>query len=68
MSEIMSDCADETSCEVPEMRRWAYSGFGDRRGSYVRTAVDISIQHHILVSFEISFMPDATLLVYFGPK
>ena len=44
------------------------SGFGDGRGSHVRTAVDILIQHHARISFEISFMPDAILLVYFEPK
>lgn len=43
-------------------------GFGDWRGSYARTAVDISIWHHVRVPFGISFVLDATLLVYFGPK
>lgn len=43
MSKITSDRIDETFCEVPEMRRWAYLGFGDGRGSYVRTVVDILI-------------------------
>jgi len=40
------------------------SGFGDGRGSHVRTAVDILIRHHVQVSFEIYFVSDATLLVY----
>ena len=40
------------------------SGFSDGRGSHVRTAVDILIQHHVQVSFETSFVSDATLLAY----
>lgn len=68
MSKIMSDRTDEAFCETPEMRRQAYFGFGDGRGSHPRAAVDISIQHHAPVSFEIPFMPDATLLVYIGLK
>lgn len=65
MSKIMSYRADDTLCEVPGMRPWAYFGFGDGRGSHERTPVAISIQFHIQVSCEISFVLGATLLVYF---
>jgi len=50
MSKITSDCADETFCEVPEMRRWDF-GFGDGRGGCTRTAVDFSIRYHVQVSW-----------------
>lgn len=43
-------------------------GFSDGRGSFERTAVDISIRHHVQASFKASFAPDATLLVYLEPK
>ena len=43
-------------------------GFGDGRGSHVRTAVDILIQYHVQVSSGTSFILDATLLVYLELK